>query len=172
MNCYIKSKNNYLMEAMIGKEENELFSGLIIHNNKVFYILNNELYNGHHPEEDLVEKDPTFQEILDFYYENRIVDLDKFVKSTLEETNIYISLVFDSELYYSNKNTDNNFKNKIKDLLSEYIPTKESLAKELKSSPSLHITLRKLNYLMNLSEDLRALGEFDSLINQYNFKRK
>lgn len=175
MEFYVKSKNNFLIEFILGMEENNKFTGIIIYFNQKFYINENKIYIGNNIEE-LINDKPIFKEIIDYYDTLVITDINQYIHDNIQDNIIYNSIL-DMEkepngFFYSNKNSPNNFKFKIATLLKTQIETKQTFISKTKQDLNFHLQLRKLNYLYLQSEELKAGKEFSYFLNSYNLEFK
>lgn len=174
MEYYVKSKNKYLIEFMVGIEENNKFTGIIIYFNKIYYVNQNKIYIGKNLK-DLEKDNPAFKEIFEMYETLVETDINQFIFEKINNNIIYNSVLDDNEpngYFYSVQNNENPFKNKVSNILKNQIESKQTFLANTKVDIDLHLELRKLNYLFLQSEELRASKDFALFLSNYNLEFK
>jgi len=167
---YIKSKKQYLLEAMIGVEVEKMFTGIIISNGQRFYLTHNELYAGSHPHEDLVEgpEKDLWTNIFEKAESIFSFDLDKIDPEKITFDCIYEVYLNNKSLFFTLINEgETSFLLRPADLLGEFIPNKESIINELESSFLIHATLLRLEKLILEANNLGAQAEINKLLSGY-----
>ena len=170
--CY--STGFHLFEYAIGFEENDKFTGVVIYNQKVFYLERgtiieldvniNNLMNNYSKELKTVIKE---------FKRNLIDDGSVYNPEKMNNCDIYRICVNGNQIFFSEKNYKSEFKTPFKDLISNYYLTDEKIKLLISPDAQLSVAFVKLDRMRILSENNPEIVVlFDDLISNYGLMRK
>ena len=170
--CY--SSGFHLFEYAIGFEENDKFTGVVIHNQKIFYIEKgtiveldvniNNLMNNYSKELKMVIKE---------FKRNLIDDGSVCNPAKINNCDVYRICVDGNQIFFSEKNYKSEFKTPFQDLIIDHYLTDEKIKLLIHPDVQLSVALVKLDRMRILSENNpENTVLFDNLISNFGLMRK
>lgn len=170
--CY--STGFHLFEYAIGFEENDKFTGVVIHNQKIFYI----------EKGTIVELDANINSIICNYSKELKTVIKEFKRNLIDDGSVYNPekinncdvyriCVNGNQIFFSEKNYKSEFKIPFQDLISDHYLTDEKIKLLISPDAQLSVAFVKLDRMRILSENNpENIVLFDDLISNYGLMRK
>lgn len=172
---FYASKDNYLIEAQIGFEDENGFTGVYIFDNQSLYIIRNEVQRSDYISETFEDRqEEDFRKVYDYYHDNILkMDFDKVVHLEIAKNKIYGSYIFSNYNYFSIQNSESNPFSGRPDCVDEWFMSDEKKIEIIKRRFTIAEELMRLerrSIVAEYSGNQELIDEVNKALSDYGFK--